>query len=335
MRLLPGRAKLTESVIACSLTLVILLVAAAIFSKQFSYDRSRFNSASLSRAYLSSEKTEPRPLNRPLVLPDGFRALTDLEIFDTEALYSKINGRAELYLESGFERLFCRRFISVSDENLWTELFVYDMGTAHNAFAVFSAQRRPNSAELPLSRFAYRSDNAIFFAKGKYYIELIGSAASEELFDAMLAVSKNWLKDTPATDDAVAELDLFPLFNLVRQSFKLHLANTFGFDKLTNTFTARYNSGDQALTAFLSKRADSRDAKKLAESYYNFLIANGAKNISTPLQIAPGRVLDFYGSIEIVFTNGSFIAGIHAADNRQSAEKLASILNNNLDKARR
>ena len=41
--------------------------------------------------------------------------------------------------------------------------------------------------------------------------------------------------------------------------------------------------------------------------------------------------MDSYGTTEIVFTVGHFVAGIHEAENQQAAEKLAEILINRLN----
>jgi hypothetical protein len=39
-----------------------------------------------------------------------------------------------------------------------------------------------------------------------------------------------------------------------------------------------------------------------------------------------GNVVDAYGTTEIIFVTGPFVAGVHEADNQQAAEKLAEVL---------
>lgn len=50
-----------------------------------------------------------------------------------------------------------------------TILRFYDMGNSQNAFSVFSAQRRKDADPLNLTRYAYRTSNAIFLIHGRYY----------------------------------------------------------------------------------------------------------------------------------------------------------------------
>jgi hypothetical protein len=166
---------------------------------------------------------------------------------------------------------------------------------------------------------------------GKYYIELVGSSESDELFKAMTEVAAKIQTNLAVDPDTgIAELALFPQEDLVLGSFKLYLANAFGFEKLTNTFAARYRVENETITAFLSKQVNSKDAETIAESYRNFLTENGAVIKNTTNKALVGKVMDSYGATEIVFTTGPFVAGIHEAENQQAAEKLAEILINRL-----
>jgi hypothetical protein len=205
------------------------------------------------------------------------------------------------------------------------------MGTLRNAFSVYGVQRRADAEAFPSIQFAYKSSNALYFVHGKYYIELVGSSESDELFKAMTEVAAKIQTNLAVDPDTgIAELALFPQEDLVLGSIKLYLANAFGFEKLTNTFAARYRVENETITAFLSKQVNSKDAETIAESYRNFLTENGAVIKNTTNKALVGKVMDSYGATEIVFTVGHFVAGIHEAENQQAAEKLAEILINRL-----
>jgi hypothetical protein len=138
-----------------------------------------------------------------------------------------------------------------------------------------------------------------------------------------------------AADDSaqITELTFFPEENLAPGSNRLYLKSAFGFKDLTDIFTAQYKLGDETITAFLGKRQDAKDAQTMAGKYYDFLIENGgvAKPMSNEvLESHQGKMIDFYGTTEIVLAVGPFLAGIHEADNRQAAEELAVALANKL-----
>jgi len=328
MDLAPKRAKHLESIISVCLLAVLFLIGVGVFLKQSDSDMSRFGIYTAASG-LSSQESQANSLEITLgtLVPMGFETFSESQTYTEENLYEKINGKAPLYIESGFRKLFTQRYVSKDDQNLWMELFLFDMGTAKNAFSVYSVQRRPDAEALPTMQFAYRTTNASYFVIDRYYVELVGSAESQELLEAMLAVAgKIPERLAVAKDTEIAELLLFPQENIVSDSFKLHSASAFGFEGLTSTFTARYMFGGSSITAFLSRRQNAQEAQLVAESYYKFLIKNGGVDKPLISKDIEAKAIEFYGTTEIIFTTGPFLAGIHEAESQQTAEKLAEIL---------
>ena len=320
------RARRLESVISICILAILFLIGLGIFIKQFDYDMSRFG---IGTAAIPKFEI---PFELSSLVPAGFETPSKTEIYNPENLYEKINGKAPLYTESGFEELSTQRFVSISDQSLWMELFVYDMATVRNAFSVYSIQRRAEAELFAPMRFAYKTSNALYLVHGKYYIELVGSSESAELFRATAEVARKIRANLVVDyDTEIAELALFPREDLVRESIKLYPANAFGFEGLTNTFSAQYKFGSDTITTFLSRRSGPQDAQTVAESYYNFLIDNGGAAKQPANKILRGKIVDFYDTTEIVFAIGSFVGGVHEAENQQAAEKLAEILINKLN----
>jgi hypothetical protein len=332
MGLVSGRVKRLESAISICLLAILFLIGVGVFIKQSNYNISQYGTDTSAIPKLETQNSKFEiPFELSSLVPAGFEMLSKVEVYNSENLYEKINGKTPLYTESGFEELFTQRFVSINDRSLWMELYAYDMSTVKNAFSVYSVQKRAESEAFPSMQFAYKSSNALYFVHGKYYIEIVGSSESDELFRAISEVAQKIGTNLAVDPNAgIAELAFFPQENLVAGSIKLYLANAFGFERLTNTFTAKYRVGNETVTAFLSKRADSRDAEAIAESYRNFLIENGAVIKNTTNKPIVGKVMDSYGTTEIVFTVGPFIAGIHETDNQQAAERIAEILINKL-----
>jgi hypothetical protein len=284
------------------------------------------DAAAVSKTETQKSKAETA-LELSSFAPAGFEMLSKPEEYNADNLYEKIDGKAPLYLEAGFKELSTQRFVKTGDPNLWMEVYIYDMGDIKNAFCVYSEQRRDDCENFPSMRFAYKTSNALYFVHGKYYIEIVGSSETGELSKAIAeAAQKAEANLAVDPNESIAELAFFPQENLIEGSFKLYLVNAFGFEGLNNVFTARYRSGEEIITAFVSKRADSKEAEATAESYCKFLIENGAVVKNTDNKALAGKIMDSYGTTEIVFTEGPFVAGIHEAENQQAAEKLAEIL---------
>ncbi len=327
----PARRRLrrAESAISLCLLAALLFIGLGVFTKQSDFEMARFG-INVATAELPFEESEESKDDKPALsslVPTGFEALSKTGVYNPDNLYEKINGKAPLYTDSGFEKLYTQRFINAKDESLWAELYVYDMGTMKNAFSVYSVQKRAEAEPFGPMRFAYRTANALYLVHGKYYVELVGSAESDELFRAMAEVIRKIRANLTIDPDAgIAELALFPEEDFIAGSVKLYLVNAFGSEGLTDTFTARYKLDDRTVAAFLSKRSNSQEAQVVAKGYYEFLINNGATPAQTDRKILEGKIVDFYGTTEIVFAIGPYVAGIHEAENQQAAENLAERL---------
>jgi len=267
----------------------------------------------------------------PLTLPVNFDFSGKREQYNSETLYEKINGKAPLYLGAGFSTLSTQRFMHREDPSLWFELYVYDMGTALNAFSVYSNQKRPGATVISSlgPRDHYKTENGLYLRHCNYYIECIGSSSSALLDEAMLATGQDLLSADPGSGATITELQLFPNENLVPGSFKLILNNAFGSEALHNTFIAKYRLNDQLVTAFISIQESPGKAIQAAESYYQFLIDNEGTPDNS---VNSMQLVDLYGLVEIVFAAGPYVAGIHEGESRIDALEIGGQLKASISK---
>ncbi|GAF79237.1 unnamed protein product, partial [marine sediment metagenome] len=179
--------------------------------------------------------------------------------------------------------------------------------------------------------FGYRTVNALYFVGGKYYIELVGSSESEELFNAISQVAKNVQNDLAPTGTEIPQFSYFPRQGLIAETIKLYISDGFGFGDWTDVFTGQYKINEEVVTVFFSDCGDDRTAKTVAENYYNFSIGSGGTEKES--KQLPGKIIDIFGATEIVFAAGRFVAGVHEADNEAAAIKAAIMLKDNLTKA--
>lgn len=339
MSSVPDRNNRIESILSTLLLAILFLVGLGVFIRQFDGDMGRFGiDTSTAKPLLGQTESNTQEPFLDALMPDGFKKLSKTETYNPENLYEKINGKAPLYTESGFEKLFTQRLISNDDDNLWMEVFVYDMAAIRNAFSIYTVQKRADSQILTLTAptYCYKTSNGMYFVHGKYYVELIGSTESTTLDKAMTTITENFTNLIAVDDEKISELTLFPEEDCVPGSFKLYLANAFGFDGFTDIFTCQYQIGNEMITTFLSKHLNPQYAKTSIDSYYNFLIVNDAKDKPTTnktLKDIGAKVLDFYDTTEIIFTTGPFVGGIHEAENQKAAEELATRLFDKLNNA--
>ncbi len=303
---------------------VLVVIGSGIFWAQFSQNPAILQKELFLQAAAGGKDSSQNTLTDAIIPPPaGLIPLTLPETFDAQNLSDKINGKAELYLSAGFVGLSSQRFRDNNDANLWLEAFVYDMGNSKNAFAVFSAQRRDGAASLELTPYAYRTQNALFFAHGNYYIEVIASEATDRAFGPMRLLAENFIRTTAAHTAAIQEKELFPNQGLVTGSIALISADAFGFERLDQVYTAEYNYEDYQMMAFLSRRKENREAQELASAYQEFLKTFGGQYQDAELSIKGARLVEILETYEVIFSCGPYVAGVREADNQQQAISLA------------
>jgi hypothetical protein len=314
----------TETCLSIAVMTILAVVAAGVFMRQF-----QINPAVIALRPESHSLSPSPESDRPALIDTGdleISPFSPTERFGPGTLYEKIDGRADLYLSSGFVSLETQRFAMDPATGNWVEVFVYDMGTPQNAFSVFSMQRRDDARPDDIVPNAYRTGNALFLAHNNFYLELIGMDGSSKLQAIMGELAGKFLqaRGGPAADAPGA--DLFPKDGMRPGSLQLIAANAFGYGQLDRIYTAEYNLNGFRLTAFVSRRDDANAASALAREFQSTLISFGAVRIDEAVSLEGAVALQFFDTYEIVFTRGAFLAGSHEAGSLEAAMLLAGRL---------
>jgi hypothetical protein len=294
--------------------------------------QSRFNpavTATLQAPGLAGRTQAGTPTATAGFIPDvaGFTPLATAQSYGPENLSDKIDGKAELYLSAGFQEMSCRSFALEKPQGAHLEVFVYDMGEPHNAYAVFSSQRRPGAAPIALTNNAYATANALFFTKGKFYVEMVADRAVEALPGTLEAFTTALLAKLPAEGaEAGNATAFFPGEGLSRDSVRLNAADAFGLEGFNNVYTAEYSLKDGSATAFLAERPTPEQARSEAKRFREFLTANGYREIQAPGAPVDLTMLGFDNSFEIIMVLGRTVAGVHDATSTTAALELAGRL---------
>jgi len=326
------RPGIAETCIGIFVLALLAGIAGGVYIMQSRFDPDFYRVALQKDSNGSGRKISlPSPGEAPVpaYLPENLIPLGPEETFDSETLSDKIDGKAELYLSSGFVKLSTRRFARKADPKNWLELFIYEMGDPTNAFSVYSSQKRKDSRPVELGVSAYATEDAFFFANGPKYFEIIG--ASKDLADEMTTLARNLMEKEPQYAGQQTESSLFPPESLDDSSISLHMSDVFGFSMLDRVYTASYATESAQVTAFLSKRQSAEEAADLAAAYGRFLVENGGSEAGEIPGTPGSKIYKVYDTYELVLHKGKFFAGTHEADNLESATDVASRIYRKLD----
>lgn len=285
---------------------LLILIAGTILALQSRYDAGKWQ-----------EQSQPEALpQRTGVVQDTIEGLKPLllgEKYDATTLSDKINGKADLYLAAGFKQLETMRFGLTSDPGRWMERYVYHMESHHGAYAVFSAQRRPDVVPLDLGGYAYLAANGLFVVHGSFYMEIIAAEVSDEMHSRTLDLARTFVAGQKVAYPPLEELALFPDQDRVSNSRILIAADAFGLDGLNWVFTCRYAEAGHEATAFISKRASVTEAGDLARAFSAYWQEYGGETVAhskTWMNVKVQTILDNY---EIVWSQGEYLLGVHEA----------------------
>ncbi len=318
------RAGIAETCVGIFILAVLAGIGGWLYIAQSQFDPDLYTAVQKNGNVAGRKSSLPPPSSAlaPAFLPEDLVPLGPEETFDSETLSDKIDGKAELYLSSGFVKLSTRRFAMKTDPKRWLELFTYEMGNPTNAFSVYSVQKREDTTPVDLGASAYSTADALFFTNGPKYFEVISS--TKDLMDQMTTLAKNLVEAEPQYARQSTESSLFPPESLDASSISLHLSDVFGFSGLDSVYTAGYYTDAARVTAFISKRESPEKAADLATAYGRFLLDNGGTDAGEVADAPDSKVYKVFDTYEVVMHRGKFFAGAHESDDMDSAIVVAS-----------
>lgn len=316
----------TQGLVGSLILVLLLAIALGILWRQGRYDPLSWGRPTLK----GSQAVLPPAQDLDALATPGLEPLGPAERFDAQTLSDKIDGKAELYLSAGFQGLSCRRYHLPGQPNAWFEAFVFDMGQARAAFAVFSVQRRNQGQALDLAPVAYETASSLYMLQGRYYLEIIAAGEDQSLGQGMRDWAKAWLASAPAAESGPGELELFPAQGLDRQSLSLLASDVFGCAGLEQVFVGTYDVNGQEGTAFLAKRASGQEAQDQVKLYAQFLAGAGGHEVQAADLPAGGHLFEIMGTYELVYSQGAFLAGVHGAETQAVALELGRRLQERL-----
>jgi len=131
---------------------------------------------------------------------NGWRAIDEVTVYDTESIYSYIDGHAEVYMAYGMVRCLSRRYSGPEGEpEIVLDLF--EQASAADAFGVFTHDR--DGEEVDIGQGGLFRHGWLSFWKGHWFGSVYAEGESEASKKAVLALGR-------AAADAIAEVGEVP-----------------------------------------------------------------------------------------------------------------------------
>ena len=304
----PKAPSVRQRCIAASVMGVLVLIAVVMGLLQ-----GRFNAGDWREQPATATPAMTDGASDPTDGPAGLTALSPLERYTAATLSDKINGKAELYLDAGFQKLESHRFALESDRERWMERYVYTMDGHANAYSVFSRQRRQEIVPLEIADDAYIASNGLFFVHGPYYVEIISGENTTAMQTAMKALAAAFIEGANAQNRPLEALDLVPQEHRVPHTAELVAKSAFGLEGLDWVYTVAYEADAQQAVAFIVPCDSPGRAAELAALFSDYWLEYGGERVPVDPAVPEATVVVILDAFEIAVVQGRYFFGVHEA----------------------
>jgi hypothetical protein len=239
---------------------------------------------------------------KPFAFPavDGWKPAGQPQVFSPDTLYDYINGGSDLYLKYDFEEL---QVVEYRKDAMSVSVEVYRHRDADHAFGIYSQERVPGAAFLPLGAQGYYENAVCNFIQGGYYVKLSSDHTGADDREILLAFARRISQELPAQSALPAVLSAFPSDGKRPNSEKFIAKDFLGYAFLHAGYLADYERSGQKYQLFVIAGESPADARAMLGQYLNQIkheatLAEGAYQVKDP----------YHGEIAL-FWKGKYVWG--------------------------
>jgi len=246
-------------------------------------------------------------------LAPGWEPAEPARQYAADNLYDYKDGGAEGYLMYGFQSMKSVACKSGEDS---LAIDVSEMDDADAAYGIFAANRDPNLPIAAIGMGGQLLPLSASFAKGKYYVELVVTAArpDSDRGAALLALAGAIEKRLEGRGTPPEALSWFPKENLA--STRLIPESVLGLRLLKRGYVAKYKQGQAFIVLEATPESAAEVLKKLRERFDGATAAKiGDEGFQARAQYLDGIC---------IFRKGRYLAGYaNQPDGAQAAAQAA------------
>ncbi|HHH27708.1 MAG TPA: hypothetical protein ENK57_05100 [Polyangiaceae bacterium] len=237
-----------------------------------------------------------------------------LAAFDADNLYEKINGRAGYFTSKGFVVLLFLPLTSEDTKGETIDVEVYDMGAAENALGAYVGEKPDEIASNESTGVVWHRDrNALYMARGSYYIRAIGSQESPGVDRALEHLRKVLETGLAAGERPWAHALLVDALGYDASTIEYAKENAMSFEFARNVYVAREGEDTEL---FVAPAPDPEAAEAMAKQYVQGFTSYG--------EVVEGGdwIKDQYlGAFSAVRTSGPLVIGVRGATTLELGEE--------------
>jgi len=199
-------------------------------------------------------------------LPDlqGYKRSENYPVYTSGNLWDFIDGAAEVYLSYNFIDLHVAEY--TKGRNV-IKLEIYKHKDNTQAFGIYSSERSPSFRFVNIGAQGYKTDGAINFFKGRFYIKIRTFASSEKVLQMTEKLALKVSDMLPGESSFPVALTEFPEAGRKKNEESYIRENVLGHGFLQDAFRAIYETGDISFSIFLIEKSSVEESRKTVSAY--------------------------------------------------------------------
>ncbi|RHU23655.1 hypothetical protein DXD68_18450 [Parabacteroides sp. TM07-1AC] len=216
--------------------------------------------------FCSLKAQTPDELKAWLPSVDGWTISGEIEVFNPDNLFDRINGAAPLFLENNFREMTSMEYKKGTD---YITIQAYRHATPEDAFGMYSSERSSDLEFLPVGGEAQGDKTNLYFFAGNMYLKM-WSNASGDVSKELQAIGQALAGKIDAGAGYPAVIRLFPEQGKVPYSAAYITSNYIGHEFLRAVYTMKYEKGGQAFQLFVLDGGSPDGVKSVLTQYMAF-----------------------------------------------------------------
>lgn len=229
--------------------------------------RTRYLIAALA-GMISSATLAQTPTELKSWLPnlDGWQIKEDIEVFNPDNLFDRINGSAPLFIENNFREMTSLEYIRGEE---YITIQAYRHASPEDAFGMYASERSPDLTYYRIGGEAQGDDSNLYFFAGNLYVKMWSGSAESRNKELQTIATELAAKIDPKSGYPLV-IKALPLKDKEAYSEAYITSNYIGHQFLQKVYVATYNREGLRFQAFIVDGGSKEGAKEVLNNYFKF-----------------------------------------------------------------
>ncbi len=211
----------------------------------------------------------PQELRDRLPEVPGWEIVDEIEVFDRDNLYNRINGAAPLYFENNFREMTSMEYVN---GDRYITIQAYRHASPEGTFGMYASERSSDMTFYDgIGGEAQGDDYGLYFFAGIMYVKMLPGDDDEATLNAMRDIARGFSHNITPEGAAYPKLfEAFPTEGLIARSNAYITSNYIGHEFLKQVYTANYEIDGRKFQVFVIDGETGEGALAILNSYFNF-----------------------------------------------------------------